>query len=369
MIKVLIAVSSLGSGGITGMLRQYVSAVDRERFSIDLLVYSGSDLTNRSFFEENGCKVFLCADPGKHYLTARREIVQLLKKEHYDVLHACNSLNSGFLMQFAAIAGVPQRIVHSHSSHDYVHSFVYRMYGNVMFAMISEYANRRLACSAKAGAYLFRDLPFDVLPNAVPAEKFAYSQEERRRIREQYGIGEDDFLIGTVAMISAVKNQPFILQVLKYLPSRYRFMLVGDGDQREAFEKAVRDEGLGDRVIITGWTNEAWRYYSAFDVFVLPSFSEGFPVVSLEAQAGGLVCLMSDAVTQEADVTSRAQHLPIGEQDAQRWAEAIQAVQCESRENPVAGTVFDIRENIRMLEAYYEGSSGIAVNDRSSHGR
>ena len=47
------------------------------------------------------------------------------------------------------------------------------------------------------------------------------------------------------------------------------------------------------------------------DIFVLPSKFEGFPVVTIEAQANGLHCLCSDIITRETNLTGNNKYLPL----------------------------------------------------------
>ena len=64
-----------------------------------------------------------------------------------------------------------------------------------------------------------------------------------------------------------------------------RFVVIGDGEQREHIEQLINEYGLRERFILLGRVKDASRYMAAFDVFVLPSVKEGFPWALLEAMA------------------------------------------------------------------------------------
>ncbi|MHB8382856.1 MAG: glycosyltransferase family 4 protein [Candidatus Binataceae bacterium] len=67
------------------------------------------------------------------------------------------------------------------------------------------------------------------------------------------------------------------------------YVVLGDGDDRARLEQLARDVGVGDRVIFTGALGDAAvrSFYQACEVFVMPSRSEGFGIVFLEAMALG----------------------------------------------------------------------------------
>jgi glycosyltransferase involved in cell wall biosynthesis len=78
---------------------------------------------------------------------------------------------------------------------------------------------------------------------------------------------------------------------------------VGDGPLRPEINDKVVRLGLKERVIFAGWRFDVPRLMQeAMDVFVLPSFFEGLPLVLMETQAAGLPAVITDTITEEADV-------------------------------------------------------------------
>ena len=80
--------------------------------------------------------------------------------------------------------------------------------------------------------------------------------------------------------------------------------------------------GLGESAVFIGTVDDIWRYYSAMDALLAPSFHEGLPIAFIEAQANGLPILSSDAVTQEADLTGLLQRAGLSLSDKE-WADLL----------------------------------------------
>ncbi|MFC1831696.1 glycosyltransferase family 4 protein [Thermodesulfobacteriota bacterium] len=100
----------------------------------------------------------------------------------------------------------------------------------------------------------------------------------------------------TVGRLAHVKAQLVLLNVLERLRERSiaaRLTLVGEGPLRPALEKEVQARGLGELVELTGALNfeQVIHHFHNADIFVLPSFAEGVPVVLMEAMAMRLPCV------------------------------------------------------------------------------
>ena len=118
--------------------------------------------------------------------------------------------------------------------------------------------------------------------------------------------------------------------------------------------------GIADKVRFMGNQKNTEDYYQAMDAFVLPSFYEGLPGVLVEAQAAGLRCFVSDAVTKEAQATDLVTYMSI-DLPPQKWAQAILARADYDRENTCLQLVengFDVREQAkRYADFYLKGDS------------
>ena len=83
-------------------------------------------------------------------------------------------------------------------------------------------------------------------------------------------------------------------------------LLIGDGQLREAIQNKIQLLKLSDSVTILSHRDDVPRLMKAMDVFIFPSKVEGFGIVTIEAQAAGLRCLISEAVPSSAYVSELA---------------------------------------------------------------
>lgn len=102
--------------------------------------------------------------------------------------------------------------------------------------------------------------------------------------RSKLGIPQDTFSIGTIAELHHVKGLSYAISAIKELPFKCTYSIIGEGDLRESLEKQITsDPAIAEKVSLKGFVVDAASYISAFDVFLLPSLSEAFGYVLLEA--------------------------------------------------------------------------------------
>jgi glycosyltransferase involved in cell wall biosynthesis len=100
-------------------------------------------------------------------------------------------------------------------------------------------------------------------------------------------------VIGSLGRLDHQKGYDVLIEALALLPEASG-VLVGDGPDREQLKQLARARSDADRLVVTGWSSEARRYLGGFDVFVLPSRYEGFPLAIIEAMLAGLPVVATD---------------------------------------------------------------------------
>jgi glycosyltransferase involved in cell wall biosynthesis len=156
---------------------------------------------------------------------------------------------------------------------------------------------------------------FKVLHPYFDPEKI---RESTRRRDETALAGKDDWVIGTVGRLSEEKRHIDLLKsfhnVQKVFP-KATLLIVGDGHMRGKLINEARRLGIAGSVTFAGFQTNVSEYLDKMDVFVLPSRTEGFPLVLLEAMTMGLPVVATNVggipelvVNDETGVLVRPSH-------------------------------------------------------------
>ena len=137
------------------------------------------------------------------------------------------------------------------------------------------------------------------MPNGIDTLRFRPDREAGARVRAEWGIGDDESLIGLVGRLDPMKGHACFLQAAALLCARrsgMRFVCVGDGPEhyRESLRALAGQLGLGDRLIWAGTRTDMPAVYNALDMAVSASaYGEGLPNMLGEAMACGTPCVVT----------------------------------------------------------------------------
>ena len=138
-----------------------------------------------------------------------------------------------------------------------------------------------------------------VIPNGIDTDRYRPDREAGRRVRAEWGVAEDETLIGLVARLDPMKDHPTFLRAAALLAKGQpgvRFVCVGDGPApyKQDLLNLVASLGLGRQLIWAGVMPDMLAVYNAFDIVTLSSSGEGSPYVIGEAMACGVPCVVTD---------------------------------------------------------------------------
>lgn len=310
--------------GITSVIMNYYRKLNDE-VNFDFIGPNEISIEYQDEFNETNSSYFQLKNRKKNPISYMFKLYKIMKKHNYDVVHVHGSSHLIALELFIAkLAKVNMRIAHSHNT-ECDHNFLHR----ILTPLFNFSYTDAIACGKQAGKWLFNEDEFIVLNNGINLEKFKFDYHARKNIREELLIQENDFVIGNVAGFLPVKNHEFIIKVAQKLVKqnkKYKFLLLGDGELFEKTKNMVNESGLQDNVIMLGNCLDAYKYYNAMDLFLLPSFYEGLPVVLIEAQANGLWSLISNTITTDVDITKSIIFCSLDE-DISKWIEQIEYIE------------------------------------------
>ena len=304
-------------------------------------------------YEKNGSDVFAVPNFIKHPIMYYKAINAVMRSKRYDAVHI-NMLSAANILPVMAAKRnkISNIILHSHNGGTV--GIVRKVLHIINRPYLKNKHFIRVAVSEQSGKYLYGNSDFIVMKNAINTNRFRYDNDSRLNIRAKYSICPEDTLLGAVGRLSKEKNHVFLIDVLKQMKdNRVKLMIVGDGERRDQILDYAKRSGLANRVILVGAVNDIEKYYSAFDIFVMPSLYEGVSMASLEAQASGLRCILSSTISFDPDAIS-CSYVDL---DASKWATCIEEILAGSEMNGRSITEGGnaARRNAELIVGLYNG--------------
>lgn len=363
-IRVLHVVTHMNRGGLESTIMNYYRNIDRTKVQFDFLTHRPK--TEKKDYDDEilsfGGRIYHLPKLNPFSIIYLKKLNEFFEEHReYKIVHVHQDCLSGIILKTAKNCGVPVRIAHCHSSSQ-DKGFKYCI-KNICKRNIKTEATKLFACGRESGRWMFNTNNFEVLPNAINAERYRFNDQIRKEIRESLHM-DDSFVIGHIGRFSKVKNHVFLISVFEEIlkiENKAKLVLVGDGDDKEHIKKLVQDKNLRNYVIFTGIRTDINALVQAFDIFVLPSLYEGLPVTMIEAQAAGLPCFISDKVPIECKITENVYPISL-DKAASFWAKQIcqsKGLQRKDTYSQIENANYDIKKNACYLQNYYLSAMSI----------
>jgi glycosyltransferase involved in cell wall biosynthesis len=179
----------------------------------------------------------------------------------------------------------------------------------------------------------------------IDQKKFYPNKEFRVSARSEFGIANNEFVVGITGRLQRWKGYFEFLETAAVLTKKYpkiKFMAIGGatvGEHAEAEEinKKADSLNLENRLIFTGFRNDVPRLLNALDLFVFPSYAEAYGLALLEAMAVGLPVVASNCDGVLDIVENEKTGLLISPRNSEQLSKAVERLFCgDKMRNSVA---------------------------------
>ena len=365
-IKILHMTPPIVTNGIYRYIFNVYEHIDKQKFQFDFLMSKPNELMKtpewqKYHFNIRSFSTTQREDPQKFY----QEIRSILA-DGYDILQLHTSFWRGFMIEEIAMEMKIKRvIVHSHSSDVDINGVeerreLKRKHEELKSLFRDTLATDFWACSQNAADWLYGpQIPKEkikILPNAIELKKYEFSDKKRVEQRKKWNLG-NAFVLGFVGRVEYQKNPFFIVEVFEKVivnrPNSF-LLMVGEGELYLDVRRLVREKGLEEKIIFTGWSNEIPDLLCAMDLCCVPSLFEGLGITVIEAQANGLKCLVSEMIPDEECISDYVKKLPL---DCKQWTEEIGKFESNYKriapveQMQIAG--YEINAYVKTLERLY----------------
>lgn len=357
MIRVLQVVNDMRRAGLETMLMNYYRNIDRTEIQFDFL-------THRPFKGAYDDEIIDLS--GKVYYAPRlypQNYIKYFKfmdaffKTHpeYKIVHSHIDAMSFFPLKAAENSHIPVRIAHSHNTKLDIDLKLPIKYWALK--KIPAVVTHRCACGEMAGKFMYPDGNFKIIKNAIDIEKFSFDKKIRDIKRKELGI-DNKVVIGHVGRYCHVKNQLFLIDILKYILKKdvnYHLILIGKGEDQGKIEEKINNLNLQNNVSLLIDRADVNELYQCMDIYVMPSLFEGVPVAGIEAQTNGLPCVFSDKISKEVLLTDNISMLELNA-GSEAWGEKILNIKKCRNTNAklqIASEGYDIKLEAEKLQKWY----------------
>lgn len=261
--------------GAVASLLSLAAAQKRAGLGVGFAAYRGrpfGDSVRQMGFEVHDVASRIKIDP-----VALLQLRRIIRSGGWQIVHthlSTSSVQGGIAARLARVPSVAS--VHGVSSKG---SFIY--------------ANHMIAVSGHVKKHLLEqsvpDTRVTVVYNGIPSHPVDAGQRAARRA--ELGFAETDVVAGTVSRLTPSKGVSDALQAVAMLAPDFpdlRYLIVGDGPDRESLGQLATSLGIGDRVQFPGYMNPVEPWLAAMDLFLFPSHKEAMGIALLEAMQQGL---------------------------------------------------------------------------------
>jgi glycosyltransferase involved in cell wall biosynthesis len=256
-------------------------------------------------------------------LPALMRLRKLIKDGQYDVVHAHLYRAQIYARPAARLVGTPVVLTTEHSIGE-THIERRKMTRGVRALYLSSemFSDATIAVSDIVKDRLVRwgvrPGKVTIIPNGVDTDELGFDAEARERVRAQFGLSPQTYVIGALGRLDPNKRVDLTMEAAApMLGEKCKILVIGRGEDQPRLEAAAKRLGVTEHVIFGGYQSDTTAMLAAFDLYVAASLQETFGLSVLEALASGLPVLYTTCPALDGIQTERAR-MVAGTPDALR---------------------------------------------------
>lgn len=309
MVRIAYILTPIEFGGAEKVNVTFLQNVNRNRYDIHLILLIRPWEKDNTFIDIiNNDNFFVTKIPvakknpseGKDYLRVARCVIYLhkiLSKSSYDVVHS-----HGYFADI--ISAMPSKLLnipHMSTCHGFIANDKNLKIYNKFDKYVLRSCKKVIAVSSVIRDELVsngvKQSKIRVIQNAIECKYNDHQLKKHRVDKRRYlSIEEKEYLIGFVGRLSDEKGVNYLIEaasMLKKISIDFKIAIVGDGQKKNELISLANSKGLDSEIIFAGFQKDIEKWIPAFDVFVLPSLTEGTPMALLEAMSMGVPVIAS----------------------------------------------------------------------------
>ena len=294
-----IAIITSLNGGVGTFVSQLVKELSlyEDVEAIDIFTYSDDKFKVPLQIPDSKVKI---VTNGSRWSFLPRLLLHILRLRKYDIIHHISSHVAFFLVYY--IVGKIWKIPIISTNHAHPNVRLGKDQGIVgllerienLFLKFVVYRSKKLVVLTRTVAKRFEEA-YGVKPivvyHGVDRERFKFNESKREKTREELKLDSNTVVVLFVGKLWEHKD---VLTLIEAVPkvlkkcNNLKVIVVGDGPLYNSMIKKIKELGIKEHVIVKKFVEDISAYYSAADIFVMPSIKEEFGLVYVEAMTCGL---------------------------------------------------------------------------------
>lgn len=379
--KIAIVITRMVAGGASQIVRRIINRLG-ERFRFDLVTGEEDFPEDLEAKLPSVERVLVVPSMIRNIapvrdLKAFLELRKIFNSRNYELAHTHTS-KAGILGRWAAWSADTESIVHT------PHGLIYENPGKIsgvpdrsikltLLKKLEQFSSRthdavttltnreKSICNEQKLAGSSETV---TIHNGVSTKEFEFTEKDRERARDQFGIRDTETLLLSVGRLADEKGYENLINCYESLRDQFdglRLMIVGTGPREEFIRSEYKSLIESGKLILPGYLDDVHPAYSAADIYVHPSLYEGFGLSVVEAMAAGIPIVASNVGGIPEIARNRKEALLVEPGQTENLKTAIQEVLSDPdlRQRLVeAGQSraeqFDVSVMVKKYEKLYE---------------